>query len=308
MPPDLAGVWVPLVTPLNVVAAVDADALARLGARVLGDGCTGLVALGTTGEPATLRPAERRLVVDVCADVCVAAGKPLMVGVGSNSTEATIDDLGALENTPALTAFLVVVPYYTRPTVAGIIDHYRAIAAAAHVPIVVYNVPYRTGRGLDADALLEVADIPGIVGVKQAVGALDLDTLELLRRKPRDFQVLAGDDAFITPTMLMGGVGAIAASAHVCTDQFVQMIAAARAGDSSTAAALAHALLPVVTAGFAEPNPACWKSALCALGELPTQILRPPMTAASPTATAALLNAIEVARGSALRRPSAASE
>jgi 4-hydroxy-tetrahydrodipicolinate synthase len=294
--PDLAGLWVPVVTPLDPSGDVDVDALGRLARRLLDDGCAGLVTLGTTGEPATLRPAERRVVVDVCAEACVEAGKPLMVGVGSNCTQSTIDDLVALEGIPALAAFLIVVPYYTRPTKAGIVDHFRAIAAASRAPIVAYNVPYRTGRGLDADALLELADTPDIVGVKQAVGALDHDTLELLRRKPHDFQVLAGDDAFIVPTILMGGVGAIAASAHVCTDLFARMIDAARAGPSETAATLAHALLPVVTAGFAEPNPACWKAALCVVGEIATATLRLPMSQASDGATQRLLDAISGAR------------
>lgn len=296
MLPDLAGLWVPVVTPLGAGGDVDAGALGRLARRLLDGGCAGLVALGTTGEPATLGPAERRAVVDVCAEACVERGKPLMVGIGSNSTRSTIDAAAALEGTPALAALLVVVPYYTRPSPAGIVDHFRAIAAASPMPIVAYNVPYRTGRGLDAGALLELAGTPGIVGVKQAVGALDHDTLELLRRAPSHFQVLAGDDAFITPTILMGGVGAIAASAHVCTDLFARMVDAARAGATGAAAALAHALLPVVTAGFAEPNPAGWKAALHASGEISTAALRLPMSGASDEATQRLLDAIDGAR------------
>jgi 4-hydroxy-tetrahydrodipicolinate synthase len=296
MAPDLAGLWVPIVTPLDASGDIDAAALRRLARRLLDDGCTGLVALGTTGEPATLRPAERRAVVDVCAEACVESGKPLMVGVGSNCTRSTIDDIGALEGTPGLAAFLVVAPYYTRPSPAGIVDHYRAVAAASPTAIVAYNVPYRTGRGLDAAALLELAGTPGIVGLKQAVGALDHDTLELLRGKPRDFAVLCGDDAFIAPTVLMGGAGAIAASAHVCTDLFARMIDAARAGASGTAAALAHALLPVVTAGFGEPSPACWKATLHAVGEIATPTLRPPMSEATGGATRRLLDAASGAR------------
>ncbi len=132
--------------------------------------------------------------------------------------------------------------------------------------------------------------------MKQAVGALDHDTLELLRRKPRDFQVLAGDGAFIAPTILMGGVGAIAASAQVCTDLFARMIDAALAGAKDAPATLAHALLPVVTAGFAEPNPACWKAALYAAGEIATATLRPPMSEASNEATQRLLDGISGAR------------
>jgi 4-hydroxy-tetrahydrodipicolinate synthase len=218
-----------------------------------------------------------------------------MVGVGSSCTRSTIEDLTAVEGTPALAALLVVVPYYTRPTPAGIVEHYRAVAAASGTPIVAYNVPYRTGRGLDADALVELAGTPGIAGVKQAVGALDHDTLDLLRRAPGGFQVLAGDDAFIVPTILLGGAGAIAASAHVCTDRFARMVGAALAGDHATAVALANALLPVVTAGFAEPNPAGWKAALHAAGQIATPALRPPMSSASTEVTGRLLEAIAAA-------------
>jgi 4-hydroxy-tetrahydrodipicolinate synthase len=296
MTPDLAGLWVPVVTPLDPNGAVDVAALDRLARRLLSQGCAGLVALGTTGEPATLRADERRLVIEICGDACRDLGKPLMVGAGSNCTRSTIEDLIALEDTPALAAFLVVVPYYTRPTHDGIVDHFRTVAANSPAPIVVYNVPYRTGRALDAEALLKLADTSGVVGLKQAVGALDYDTLEILRRKPQAFQVFAGDDAFITPTILLGGAGAIAASAHVCTDLFARMIEAARAGDCCRATTLAHALLPVVTAGFAEPNPACWKGALHAVGEIATGALRPPMSTASLDLTQRLLDAISEAR------------
>ena len=113
-----------------------------------------------------------------------------------------------------------MVPYYTRPSEAGIVAHYRAVAAASSLPIVAYNIPYRTGRGLGADALLQLAAIPGVVGVKQAVGALDRDTLAVLRDRPAGFHVLAGDDAYIGPLALMGGAGAIAATAHLRTSEF----------------------------------------------------------------------------------------
>ncbi len=130
------------------------------------------------------------------------------------------------------------------------------------------------------------------MGLKQAVGALDLATLEVLRSRPEHFRVLAGDDGFITPTIVMGGVGAIAASAHVATAEFVSMVEAARGGRVTNAVALAHKLLPVVTAGFAEPNPAAWKAALHALGEINTPAVRPPMSEATPGTVAEVMAAI----------------
>ncbi len=293
--PDLGGLWVPIITPLTGDGRVDDAALGRLAGRLLADGCAGLVALGTTGEPATLDDHERRSVVDVCAVACAEAGKPLMVGVGSNCTRSTIEALLDVEDAVQPCAFLVVVPYYTRPSEDAIVDHYRAVADASATAIVAYNVPYRTGRGLGSGALLELAGTPGIIGLKQAVGALDFDTLELLRTKPEHFQVLAGDDAFVAPTILMGGVGAIAAAAHVATPTFVSMVAAARAGRVSEATDLAHQLLPIVAAGFADPNPAGWKAALHALGEIDSPTLRPPMTVATPANVAEIVAAITTA-------------
>ncbi len=290
--PDLGGLWVPIITPLRRDGHVDSQALRRLAGRLLADGCAGLVALGTTGEPATLESHERALVIDTCAAACADAGKPLMVGVGSNCTRSTIAALLEVEAAAQPSMFLVVVPYYTRPSEDAIVDHYRAVADASATPVVVYNVPYRTGRALGADALLELARTPAIVGLKQAVGSLDLDTLQILRSRPKHFQVLAGDDAFIAPTILMGGVGAIAASAHVATPAFVAMVQAAKTGRVSDAAALARKLLPIITAGFAHPNPAAWKAALHVLGEINAPSLRPPMSEATSATVAELMAAI----------------
>lgn len=288
----LNGLWVPVVTPYDERDEVDVAALDRLARRLLADGCDGLVVLGTTGEPATLTRPEKDRVIETCARACADAGRGLIVGIGSNCTRSTIEEAHHVADRCDPTALLVVVPYYTRPSESAVVDHFRTIATASSLPLVIYNIPYRTGRGLGSDAINELAGVPNIVGLKQAVGALDDDTLEILRRQPPGFAVLAGDDAYVVPTMMMGGTGAIAAAAHVCTPLFSQMIDAARAGDMATASELSHALLPVVQAGFAEPNPAVWKSVLHALGEIGSPGLRAPMSAASPDATAALLEAV----------------
>jgi 4-hydroxy-tetrahydrodipicolinate synthase len=215
-----------------------------------------------------------------------------MVGVGSNCTASTLEEARRVVRLVAPAALLVVTPSYTRPSEAAVVEHIRTIAAAVSTPLVVYNVPHRTGRGLGASAVLELAEDPGVIGMKQAVGALDHDTLAILAGRPDRFQVLAGDDAYIAPTVLMGGAGAIAAAAHVCTRTFVAMVDAALAGQAVRAAALAASLLPVVDAGFADPNPAGWKAALHASGEIATAAMRPPMTPASEDAGSALLAAV----------------
>src|SRR5262249_50816086 len=189
-----------------------------------------------------------------CARVCAARGAQLIVGAGTNSTEKTIAAVRALEGTPALVAALVVVPYYVRPSEAGIVAHYEAVASASPAPVVVYNIPVRTGRHLGRAGMLRLAGTPNFAGVKQAVGALDSDTLEILAGAPADFAVLGGDDPFLFPTVLMGGAGAICASAHVCTPRFVDMIECGLAGKVEDGRAHAEVLLHVVQACFAERN------------------------------------------------------
>jgi len=290
---DLSGLWVPIVTPFDTGGEVDVPSLDRLARRLLGDGATGLVVLGTTGEPATLTSDERRRVVEICDAACRGAGRGLIVGAGTNSTRGTIDEIDHLTAGTSAIAALVVVPYYTRPSERAVVEHFVTVADVSPVPIVAYNVPYRTGRGLGSSALLELGVHPRIVGLKQAVGALDVDTLELLARSRSDFQVLAGDDAFVAPTVLMGGAGAIAAAAHMCTPMFAEMTASALAGDHVRARDLAATLLPIVTIGFSEPNPAVWKGALARQGQIATDELRRPMTPASPATVDRLLAALD---------------
>ncbi len=286
---DLAGLWIPTVTPFDRDDEVDAASLQALARRLLAEGAHGLVALGTTGEPAVLSDGEQRTVVELLAEVCAVAGSPLMVGCGTNSTRRTIETVHRFAD--VADAVLVVVPYYTRPSTTAIVEHYRIVASESPVPVVAYNVPYRTGRGLDASDVLRLASIPNVVGIKQATGALDADTLAVLRDAPPSFSLLAGDDAFIGPTMLMGGRGAIAAAAHLCTPSFRALVDAAGAGDAERTKQLTASLFPVVLHGFAEPSPAVWKGALHGRGELATPNLRPPMSAASPPAIAAVLEA-----------------
>jgi len=290
---DLRGVWVPLITPFDVSGGVDLAAIERLCREYLAAGAAGIVALGTTGEASALDEAEKRAVVDACARACAVAHAPLIVGTGTNSTRTTIAATTGAASVDGVIAALVVVPYYVRPSEAGIVAHMQAVADASTVPIVLYNIPYRTGRGLGAAALLELAAHPNIAGVKQAVGVLDTDTLQLLAEAPRGFAVLGGEDPILYPIMCMGGLGAIAASAHVCTERVVAMIECGLAGKLEDGRAHAEALLPVVRAGFAEPNPAVFKGVLHAQGRIATPDLRAPMSNPSTAAVNRALEAIE---------------
>lgn len=293
---SLRGTYTAVVTPFAAGGEVALGALEGLVHGYLDAGVAGVVALGTTGESATLEPDERRAVIDVCARACADRGAQLVVGAGTNYTAASVSALGALRDVPACVAALTVVPYYVRPTEAGIVEHFKVLAAQSPVPLVVYNIPYRTGRGLGSAAILELAGTPNIAGLKQAVGGIDLDTLEVLAGAPDGFAVLGGDDPYLFPTVLMGGAGTIAASANVLTDRFVAMIECGLAGKLEEGRAHAEALLPVVKRLFAEPNPMVIKGVLHAQGRIPTPDLRLPMTAASPAAVEAAMSAIDAAR------------
>jgi 4-hydroxy-tetrahydrodipicolinate synthase len=290
---DLRGVWVPLITPFDAAGTVDSVAIERLCGAYLDAGVVGIVALGTTGEASALDAAEKQRVIETCSRVCAARGARLIVGTGTNSTRTTIAATAALEGIPAVVGALVVVPYYVRPSEHGIVEHFRAVAQSSPVPLVAYNIPARTGRGLGAAALLEIAAIPNLAGVKQAVATLDADTLQVLAESPSSFGVLGGEDTLLYPLMCMGAVGTISAAAHVCTDRFVAMIECGLAGKTEDGRAHAEALLPVVRAGYVEPNPAVWKGVLHAQGRITTPDVRMPMTNASSAAIDGCLEAID---------------
>lgn len=212
--------------------------------------------------------------------------------MGSNATSATVDEVQHYSRMPGLAALMVVTSTARSPlrrVSASTFEPWRAPVGFLSSRTTSHIGP--VCARLQAAELLELATAPGIVGVKQTVGALDADTLELLRQKPAGFRVLCGDDALIAPMLLMGASGAIAASAHLCTAQFAAVSAAARAGRADEAVKLAEMLLPVVRAGFAEPNPTCWKGALFQLGEIPSATVRLPLQQASAWAVKALLTA-----------------
>jgi 4-hydroxy-tetrahydrodipicolinate synthase len=278
------GLLVPVITPFDEAGRVDEEALAQHAEDVLAAGAAGVVAVATTGEATALDADERALVISVCARVCAARNAALIVSAGTYNTRETIARHKALADVPGVRASLAVVPYYVRPSEAAIVAHFQAVAEQSPVPLIVYNIPYRTGRGLGSDALLELARTDNIVGVKQAVGGIDADTLQVLAGAPPSFSVLGGDDAFLFPLVLMGGAGAIAASANVATDRYAALIDAGLVGELSDGRRLAESLLPLTLALFAEPSPAVIKGLLNAQGRIPTPHVRMPLADASPAA------------------------
>jgi 4-hydroxy-tetrahydrodipicolinate synthase len=293
-PVSLRGVYIPLITPFAADGSVALDAIERLANEYIDAGCAGLVPLGTTGESTSLNADEKRAIVDVCARICRDRDAQLIVGGGTNNTEDSAAGVESLADVEGLTAAMCVVPYYVRPSQAGIVAHFTEIARRSPVPVVVYNIPSRTGRLLEAEHLLELAKIPNIAAVKQAT-PVDPDTMRVLAGAPDDFSVLSGEDPYLFPHVLLGAHGTICASAHVCTDRFVALVECALAGKVEEGRTHHEALAGVVAAGFAEPNPAVWKGALHAQGRIPTADLRLPMTSASPASVEQLLAAIDAA-------------
>jgi 4-hydroxy-tetrahydrodipicolinate synthase len=291
-PSSLHGVFVPLITPFGADGQVAAGALETLASEVLDAGATGIVALGTTGEAATLDAAEKRAVIEVCAEVCGQRGAALVVGAGSSDTRASAAALAGLARWPQITGALVPVPYYTRPGEAGVVAHFARLAAESPVPLVVYHIPYRTAQPLSAAALGELGRLPNVAGVKLATGGLGPDAMELLGDCPPDFAVLAGDDLYLSPLLALGAAGGILASAHLATQRFAQLAAAWARGDVVAARRWGHALAPVSAAAFAEPNPVVIKGALHALGRIPTPLVRLPLLPAGADSVGALLTCL----------------
>ncbi len=284
------GLFVPLITPLTVDGGVATDALEALAHAALDDGATGLVALGTTAEAATLTPTERRTVVDVCAEVSVARGTPLIVGAGSNSTADSVGALADLD--PRATAALTVVPYYTRPSEDGVVEHFRRLAGESPVPLVIYHIPYRTGTTLGVETLRRLADIPNVAGFKHSPGGIEATTVAFMADLPDGVSVLGGDDLYAGPMMALGASGAILACANAATRAYAELLAVWRDGPGERARACHDRLAPLTLALLAEPNPVVLKAVLAASGRIPTRAVRLPLLEATELATAAALDAL----------------
>jgi 4-hydroxy-tetrahydrodipicolinate synthase len=289
----LTGLFVPLITPFTDSGELAVDALDGLAHSVLDDGAAGIVALGTTAETATLTAEERRQVLDICSRACAEHGAHLIAGAGSNSTADSIEALAVLG--PLITAALTVVPYYTRPSEAGVLAHFRRLAATSPVPLIVYNIPYRTGQILGLETLRELAQTPNIIGFKHAVGGIDDTTIALMSMLPPGVAVLAGDDLYAAPMLALGASGAILASAHLRTGSFAALVDGWRDGPIDEARLLANRLATLSSVLFAEPNPVVIKAVLAAQGRIPSPAVRLPLLPASPAAASAAIHALEIA-------------
>jgi 4-hydroxy-tetrahydrodipicolinate synthase len=270
------GVFVPNVTPFRD-GEIDESSLRRLIDHLIESGASGLVPCGTTGESATLTHEEHIRVISLVAEH--AAGRvPVIAGIGTNDTRESISLLEKAEELD-LEGYLVVCPYYNRPNQGGIMAHFRAVSEVTERPLLVYNIPTRTGRNIEVDTVVELSRIPNIVGIKDASGDIN-QTMSILART-KNFLVLSGEDHLLFSICCLGGHGGILASGHVLPDQFLALCDAVQAGDLDEARRLHYHLLPLVRVMFKEPNPAPAKAAMKLLGVIESDELRLPLLSVS---------------------------
>ncbi len=256
------GAGVALVTPFNADRSIDFPALRRLVQEQISGGTNYLVVQGTTGESPTLNSEEKKQVLETVLEVNNGT-LPIVYGAGGNNTMAVAE---AIKNIPdGVDGILSVAPYYNKPTQAGYVAHYKVLADATDLPIILYNVPGRTGSNVLAETTLELAEIKNIVAMKEASGNME-QIMEIIRCRPENFLVLSGDDAITLPLIASGADGVISVVANSFPKQFSQMVTSALNGDFETARKLHYDLFPVTKLMFAEGNPGGVKIALEELG------------------------------------------
>jgi len=274
----LQGAITALVTPFQPSGEVDDRALRELVRWQVDAGIDGLAPCGTTGEGATLTPDEQQRVIEAVVEA--AGGRvPVVAGCGTNDTRRTVEGARRAEAAGA-DALLVVTPYYNKPNPSGMVAHYEAVAAATALPVVVYNVPGRTGQNLGVDLTLRLSQVPGIVAVKEASGSLE-QIAAILEKRREGFAVLSGDDQLALPTVALGAEGLISVVSNVAPAETAALLSAARAGSLDEARAIHYRLLPLMRANFLESNPVPVKVALGLLGRC-RDAVRPPLGPADP--------------------------
>ena len=291
MSAPLRGCGTALVTPFTDDGTLDEPALRALVEWQLTEGIDFLVPCGSTGEAVTLSPDEQRRVVQVTVDQ-VAGRVPVVAGAGSNDTRKAIANSRLMREAGA-THLLHVSPMYNKPPQRGILAHFQAIAAEAGLPVVVYNVPGRTGSNIEAKTTLALAEVSGIVAIKEASGNLS-QVHEILRHRPAGFTVLSGDDALTLAMMAAGAEGLISVTANATPHAMAALCAAAAAGDLARARALHLALLPWMEAAFCESNPIPAKAALAMMGKI-RNVLRLPLVPLLPSNAVLVRSALAAA-------------
>ena len=275
-----SGTGVALVTPFRKQETVDFTSLETLINRIIDGGVDYVVALGTTSEAATMTDRERSAVQEFIVET-VGGRVPIMLGVGGNNTQSVVDSLNHI-SFDGVSGILSVAPYYNKPNQRGLMQHFRQIAEASPVPVVVYNVPGRTGVNIAAETTLQLAqEYSNIVAIKEASGNI-AQVMEIIRNKPENFKVLSGDDALTLPMIALGAQGVISVAANALPREMSNMVRFAMKGDLKKALPLHYKMLPLMNAMFEEGNPTGVKALLEIEGVITNHLRLPLVKATKP--------------------------
>ncbi len=272
------GTGVALVTPFRKQETIDFSKLELLINHIVESGADYIVALGTTSEAATLTETERHALQDFIVE-CVAGRCPIMLGLGGNNTLAVTDTI-ANTNFDGISGILSVAPFYNKPNQRGLAQHFKQVSETSPVPVVIYNVPGRTGVNITADTTLQLAnECPNIIGIKEASGNV-AQCMQILRNKPERFLLISGDDALTYPLVSLGAAGVISVMANALPKEMSTMVRYALKGDQKKALPLHYRMLPLMNAIFEEGNPTGVKALLEIEGHI-SNVLRMPLVKAS---------------------------
>lgn len=270
---NLKGMGVALITPFKEDESVDYEALGRLVDYLLQNGADYLVVLGTTAETPTLTEEEKKKIIELVVTK-VRHRIPIVLGVGGNCTKSVVDKLKN-DNFEGIDAILSVVPYYNKPSQEGIYQHYKAIAQATELPVILYNVPGRTGVNMTAETTLRLArEFKNIIAVKEASGNItQMD--DIIKNKPKDFNVISGDDGITFPLITLGAIGVISVIGNAFPREFSRMVRLALAGDYDSARTIHHRFTELFSLLFVDGNPAGVKSMLSMMGLVENRLRLP---------------------------------
>lgn len=270
---NLRGVGVALITPFKDDESVDYDALMRLVDYQIQNNTDYLVILGTTAETPTLTEDEKNKIKEIIINR-VNGRIPIILGVGGNNTKAVVDYLNK-DSFEGIDAILSVVPYYNKPSQEGIYQHYKAIAKASKLPVILYNVPGRTGVNMSAETTLRIAnEFPNVVAIKEASG--DMTQMDdIIKKKPEHFDVISGDDGITFPLITLGAIGVISVIANAFPKEFSRMTRLALAGDYENALTVHHSFSELFNLLFIDGNPAGVKSMLNMMGYIENKLRLP---------------------------------
>jgi 4-hydroxy-tetrahydrodipicolinate synthase len=270
---NVEGVWLPIITPFSN-GKPDFQSYKSLIDHYLEKGIAGIVPLGTTGECPTVHDSEFESVVDKTLEY-VGGAVPVIVGAGGNDTAKVVKTVKLLEKYK-VAGILSVSPYYNRPDQRGIFEHFKAVSESTPLSIIVYNIPYRTGRNIENPTIHKLAGLKNIVGIKDSCGDIK-QSMELLLNPPEHFSILTGEDLLYFLTLTLGGSGGILAAAHLFTEDYVEIFNAVRRNDHKMALGLWKKLAALIPLLFTEPNPAPLKYCLKKLGLIASAELRLPL-------------------------------